>query len=71
MDTMSERCEGIVQYFDREKGYGFVVPFGQHDAIHVRREDIEGEPRTLSEGQQVSFVIELGQGRFEARAVRP
>ena len=68
---MSERCEGIVQYFDREKGYGFVVPMGQRDAIYVRREDIEGETRTLSEGQQVSFVIELGQGRFEARAVRP
>ncbi|MFI6051919.1 cold shock domain-containing protein [Streptomyces violascens] len=68
---MSERCEGIVQYFDREKGYGFVVPMGQRDAIYVRREDIEGETRTLSEGQQVSFVIELGRGRFEARAVRP
>ncbi|MET9359412.1 cold shock domain-containing protein [Streptomyces sp. NPDC006632] len=68
---MSERCDGIVQYFDREKGYGFVVPFGRRDAIYVRREDIEGEIRTLSEGQQVSFVIELGLGRFEARAVRP
>ncbi|MEU9099678.1 cold shock domain-containing protein [Streptomyces sp. NPDC048361] len=68
---MSERCDGIVQYFDREKGYGFVVPFGQQDAIYVRREDIEGDARTLSEGQQVSFVIELGVGRFEARAVRP
>ncbi|MFF4183299.1 cold shock domain-containing protein [Streptomyces sp. NPDC001691] len=68
---MSVRCDGIVQYFDREKGYGFVVPIGQSDGIYVRREDIEEEPRTLSEGQQVSFVIELGLGRFEARAVRP
>ncbi|MCT9088666.1 cold shock domain-containing protein [Streptomyces sp. ASQP_92] len=68
---MNERCEGIVQYFDREKGYGFVVPIGQHDGIYVRREDIEGETRTLSEGQRVSFVIELARGRFEARAVRP
>ncbi|MGW2861206.1 cold shock domain-containing protein [Streptomyces sp. NPDC001205] len=68
---MSVRCDGIVQYFDREKGYGFVVPIGQRDGIYVRREDIEEEPRTLSEGQQVSFVIELGLGRFEARAVRP
>ncbi|MFG3280966.1 cold shock domain-containing protein [Streptomyces sp. NPDC048111] len=68
---MSDRCEGIVQYFDREKGYGFVVPIGQRDGIYVRREDIEGETRTLSEGQRVSFVIELAGGRFEARAVRP
>ncbi|RCH70369.1 cold shock domain-containing protein [Streptomyces sp. SDr-06] len=68
---MNVRCDGIVQYFDREKGYGFVVPIGQRDGIYVRREDIEDEPRTLSEGQQVSFVIELGLGRFEARAVRP
>ncbi|MFK0174363.1 cold-shock protein [Streptomyces xanthochromogenes] len=68
---MNERCDGIVQYFDREKGYGFVVPIGHQDGIYVRREDIEGEARTLSEGQHVSFVIELGRGRFEARAVRP
>ncbi|MEU9196103.1 cold shock domain-containing protein [Streptomyces hundungensis] len=68
---MNERCEGIVQYFDREKGYGFVVPIGRRDGIYVRREDIEGETRTLSEGQRVSFVIELARGRFEARAVRP
>ncbi|MER5887652.1 cold shock domain-containing protein [Streptomyces sp. NPDC001941] len=71
MRDTRERCEGLVKWFDRRKGYGFVVLFGQQDSIYVDREDIEGERKTLSEGQQVSFVLELGAGRFEAREVRP
>ncbi|MFC7308084.1 cold shock domain-containing protein [Streptomyces monticola] len=67
---MEERINGYVQWFNRKQGYGFVVPYGQLDAVFVRREDLE-ECSTLSEGQQVSFVLALGLGRFEARKVRP
>ncbi|MEV0096898.1 cold shock domain-containing protein [Streptomyces sp. NPDC050738] len=67
---MSERCEGVVEYFNREEGYGFIVPFEREDALYVRREDIEGSTKTLSEGQHVSFTVELGPGRWEARIVR-
>ncbi|WP_329113140.1 cold shock domain-containing protein [Streptomyces sp. NBC_01465] len=68
---MSERCEGVVEYFNRKEGYGFIVPFEQNDRLYVRRADIEGPTKTLSEGQHVSFTVELGQGRCEARTVRP
>ncbi|WP_327351084.1 cold shock domain-containing protein [Streptomyces sp. NBC_01304] len=68
---MSARCTGFVQFFNRRDGYGFIVPVGQRDPVFVHGEDIEHQPQVLSEGQQVTFCLELGQGRFEARKVRP
>ncbi|KPH97129.1 cold-shock DNA-binding domain protein [Actinobacteria bacterium OK074] len=67
---MDGKCKGIVQYFNREGGYGFIIPCGQRDPVYVRREEIEAERKVLSEGQQVSFTIELSLGRFEARNVQ-
>ncbi|QEU89791.1 cold shock domain-containing protein [Streptomyces kanamyceticus] len=66
-----ERCKGLVQYFNREGGYGFIVPFGQQDTVFVKREDFDGDLKVISEGQQVSFELALGSGRFEARHVQP
>ncbi|MCX4967572.1 cold shock domain-containing protein [Streptomyces sp. NBC_00654] len=68
---MSERCEGIVQFYSSAEGYGFVVPHGRKEPLYLTADDIDAERRVLSEGQLVSFVIELGQGRFVARNVRP
>lgn len=68
---MSGRRKGLVTYFNQEGGYGFITPYGDEDTVYVRAEDVETEDRALSEGQQVSFVLELGEGRFEARHVRP
>ncbi|MBB6440035.1 cold-shock protein [Streptomyces candidus] len=57
-------------YFNRQKGYGFVLPFGRNDQVFVRSEDIESDRRVLSEGQHVSFSLALGAGRWEARRVK-
>ena len=53
--------EGIVKWFNGEKGYGFITPEdGGKDVIHYSA--IEGGGyKTLEEGQRVSF--ELGQGQ--------
>ncbi|GAA3487172.1 MULTISPECIES: cold shock domain-containing protein [Streptomyces] len=67
---MDTRCEGYVEYFNRSGGYGFVVPFGQRDQVFVRSEDVEGDVQVLTEGQHVSFTLELGAGRWEAHHVR-
>ncbi|BAU81576.1 cold-shock protein [Streptomyces laurentii] len=67
MDT--DRSVGFVQSFDRGAGYGFVLAIGSEEPVYFRAEDVEGEG--LSEGQQVSFVLVLGEGRFEARELRP
>ncbi|WP_329284373.1 cold-shock protein [Streptomyces sp. NBC_00691] len=67
---MEGRSKGFVHSFNRAGGYGFVVPVGSEEQVWFSVEDIEGEGRTLSEGQQVSFVLVLGEGRFEAKELR-
>ncbi|MEU7070166.1 cold shock domain-containing protein [Streptomyces narbonensis] len=59
-----------MQSFNRLGGYGFVVPVGSEEQVWFSAEDIEGEPQVLSEGQQVTFVLVLGDGRFEAKELR-
>lgn len=66
----TDRSVGFVQSFDRGAGYGFVVAIGSEEPVYFRAEDVEGGDG-LSEGQQVSFVLVLGEGRFEARELRP
>ncbi|CAM5550358.1 cold-shock protein [Streptomyces tanashiensis] len=67
---MEGRSKGFVQSFNRLGGYGFVVPVGSEEQVYFSAEEIEGEERTVSEGQQVSFVLVLGDGRFEAKDLR-
>ncbi|WP_328302355.1 cold shock domain-containing protein [Streptomyces sp. NBC_00435] len=68
---MNERLIGFVEWYDRATGCGSVVPLGSTIPIRVHRADIAGECKSLSAGQQVSFVIELGPTGFEARHVLP
>lgn len=68
---MDGRVKGFVQSYNRDNGYGFLVPYGARDTVYVERADIESEPQNLSEEQQVSFTIEFADGRFVARHVRP
>ncbi|MFD3530233.1 cold-shock protein [Streptomyces sp. NPDC058664] len=66
---MDGRSNGFVHSFNRAGGYGFVVPVGSEEQVYFSAEDIE-EEQHLSEGQQVSFVLVLGEGRFEAKELR-
>ena len=68
---MEGRSIGFVKSFDRRHGYGFVLPVGSEEPVFFTAEDIEGDTQSLSEGQQVSFVLVLGAGRFEAKHLRP
>ncbi|MEU3481474.1 cold-shock protein [Streptomyces sp. NPDC033754] len=67
---MEGRSKGFVQSFNRLGGYGFVVPVGSEEQVYFSAADIEGEAQSLSEGQQVTFVLVLGEGRFEAKELR-
>ncbi|MFD0150565.1 cold-shock protein [Streptomyces sp. NPDC055721] len=67
---MEGRSKGFVQSFNRLGGYGFVVPVGSEEQVFFSASDIEGEVQSLSEGQQVTFVLVLGDGRFEAKELR-
>ncbi|MGW2225624.1 cold shock domain-containing protein [Streptomyces formicae] len=65
-----QRREGIVDWWDRERGYGFIVPFGDTDQIYVEASALEGT-HVLSCEQHVSFLLQFTGGRFQARSVRP
>jgi cold shock protein len=59
--------EGIVKWFNGEKGYGFITPEDGGKDVFVHYSAIEGGGyKTLEEGQRVSF--ELGQGQKGAQA---
>ncbi|HNX93988.1 MAG TPA: cold-shock protein [Holophaga sp.] len=55
-------AQGIVKWFNAEKGYGFITPDegGQDLFVHHSAIQVQGF-RTLDEGQRVSF--EVGQGQ--------
>jgi cold shock protein len=53
---MSDRINGIVKFFVKEKGYGFITPeYGGKD-VFVHSSDVEAG-LDLSEQQHVSFVL--------------
>lgn len=69
--TLTQRAHGTVRTFDLSRGYGYIAVEG-HDDVFVHYSNIEGEGlRALSEGEQVSFLIEEGPvGPQATRVVR-
>jgi CspA family cold shock protein len=67
---MSERQNGIVKWFNEEKGFGFITPESGPDLfVHFRA--IEGGGfRALKEGQQVTFEAVQGNRGLQADHVR-
>ena len=63
---------GVVKWFSRLKGYGFILPDGGGQEIFVHYSAIDGEGyRNLAEGDRVEFeVIDQGKGP-QARRVIP
>lgn len=68
---MAERLRGVVKWFSNAKGYGFIQPESGDDVfVHHSDIDMDGY-RTLEEGQQVEFEINLPPGKGpRASAVR-
>ncbi len=69
---MSEQLvNGVVKWFNDEKGFGFIEREGESDVfVHYRAINGDGR-RSLQEGQQVSFeVVEADKGA-QAENVTP
>ncbi len=67
---MSDLVTGIVKWFSRKKGYGFISQNNGPD-VFVHFSAIQGEGyRNLEEGQQVEFTIEQGPKGLQAANVR-
>jgi CspA family cold shock protein len=55
---MSERVQGIVKWFNADKGYGFITREGGED-VFVHHSELQSDGyRTLEDGQRVEFTIE-------------
>lgn len=64
-------AQGIVQWFDNAKGFGFLAPDGGGDDVFVHYTEIRGSGfRTLHDGTRVEFEIVEGPRGPEARNVR-
>lgn len=58
-----EKKSGIVKWFSRLKGYGFILPDGGGKEVFVHYSAIDGDGyRNLYEGDRVKFV-EIDQGK--------
>ena len=65
--------QGIVKWFSKQKGYGFITPDGQEDGkdVFVHFSAIEGNGfKTLREGARVSFEIVDGDKGLQASKVQ-
>ena len=62
-------AQGIVKWFNDQKGYGFITPENGKD-VFVHHSAIQGEGfKSLAEGQKVEFNIEQGQKGEQATNV--
>jgi cold shock protein len=65
------RLLGIVAWFDRLKGYGFITPAGSNKDVFVHHSGIAGEGyRNLEQGESVEFELAVRQGKVVAANVR-
>ena len=68
---MSEKVKGTVKWFNESKGYGFIEQENGPDVFaHFSAIQAEGF-KTLSEGQQVEFVVTDGQKGPQAEQIVP
>ena len=67
---MSNRQNGVVKWFNDEKGYGFITPQSGDDLfVHFKAIQADGF-KTLKEGQAVTFVATRGQKCMQAEEVQ-
>jgi cold shock protein len=68
-NTMTERINGTVKWFNGSKGYGFIEREGGAD-VFVHFSAIQGDGfRNLEEGQKVEFTVEQGPKGLQAANV--
>ena len=65
-------AQGIVKWFNAEKGYGFIAPDDGTADVFVHYSAIQSSGyRSLEEEQRVEFEVTQGQKGPQADQVRP
>ncbi len=65
-------AQGIVKWFNSEKGFGFIAPDGGAKDVFVHHSEIQGSGfRSLEENQRVQFEITQGPKGPQAVQVTP
>ena len=59
--------EGVVKWFNFQKGYGFITHTGDENDVFVNNTSLEKNGiRTLTEGQKVTFEVAVNKGKSSA-----
>jgi CspA family cold shock protein len=67
---MSNRTQGVVKWFNPDKGFGFISQ-EDGDDLFVHYSEIQSDGyRTLEEGARVEFEITQGRKGLQASAVK-
>jgi len=61
--------KGTIKFFNAQKGFGFITPDNGGKDLFVHANNVQGDPKSLREGQKVSFVEGPGRKGPEATDV--
>ena len=66
---MSDKTNGVVKWFNEDKGFGFIQQEGGPD-VFAHFSAIQGDGfKTLAEGQNVQFDVVKGQKGLQAENI--
>jgi cold shock protein len=63
-------ARGTVRWYNKEKGFGFIIPDGGGKDIYVQSSNIETPDHDLSDFQRVEYETTLGRKGPEAIQVK-
>lgn len=63
-------AKGTIKWFNKDKGFGFIMPDDGGRDVYVHVSNIETENQELSDGQRVEYEASMGRKGPEAIHVK-